>query len=126
MSKTVVFLSDSVPTAMVAMWFTIRTITGTVLPVEYEPAWQLGAAVTGILCWVATVTPWRRDTTRLLAGIAAVTWLTLFSAMLIGAIVAQTGLGQRISWVGIWQYLTTAVLIAYLFGRRPHPWTMPR
>lgn len=119
------FWEDIVPSLMVAVWFTFRTFTGTVLPVEYEWAWQASAAVVGVLCWVTIFVPWKRGVTRLAAGITAVTWLMVWSGMLISAIIKQTGLGQRISWIGIWQYLMFAVFIAYLFGKPPHPWPRP-
>lgn len=124
MPKRVLYLwEDIIPSFMVAVWFTMRTFTGTVLPVEYEAGWQVTAGIVGVFCWVTIFVPWKRGVTRLAAGITAVTWLMLWCGMLISAITTQTGLGQRISWIGIWQYLMFAVFIAYLFGKTPYKWS---
>lgn len=116
-------LVDAVPAAAVAAWFLARLIGGTVLPVEHEELWRISAGVVAACAACAAI----RSTplARLWAGITAVTWLIVWSAMLIGAMLGGTDLGRAVSVVGIGMYLLIAVLVAYLFGRRPHPYKLP-
>lgn len=116
---------DAVPALVLMAWFAMRVLAGSILPIPAEPLWQATAAVVAATCAVAATAP-ESARARLAAGVAVVSWTGAWVAMLTVALGTQTApLADRISWVGIWQYVTIAVLAAYNFGRRPHPLRIP-